>query len=336
MEKSGVIIVDKPRGVTSHDVVAACRGLLHTPKVGHAGTLDPMATGVLVIGFGSATRLLNPIVGTDKTYITTITLGATTTTDDADGEIIEQSESERMHTRAVLSSLTDKEILHAVSQLTGDIEQVPSTYSAKKINGKRAYDLAREGEDVQLKAVKITIDEFSVTDIRRREDFIEVDARITCSAGTYIRALGRDLGKILGVGGYLTMLRRTRVGLFGVDDAHTIPFTTREREFTNKTGEQITRIKAYAPQEVRSDEQLSKHIITPAQAAQATMDVRELTARQAIDISFGRPLKMTVNHPTAALYDGHLMAIIEPWKNGQVKPTAVFITSTELAALVQA
>nr|MDK6328445.1 tRNA pseudouridine(55) synthase TruB [Alloscardovia omnicolens] len=165
---SGVLIVDKPQGVTSHDVVAACRSLLHTSKVGHAGTLDPMATGVLVIGFGSATRLLNSIVGTDKTYMTTIRLGLRSTTDDADGELIYPDNQEEVSQR--LTELTREKIVSTINeQLVGQIKQVPSTFSAKKINGQRAYNLARSGEDVQLKAQDITISSFDVLDVRHAE-----------------------------------------------------------------------------------------------------------------------------------------------------------------------
>ncbi|MFD0705340.1 tRNA pseudouridine(55) synthase TruB [Alloscardovia venturai] len=338
MLSSGVIIVDKPQGATSHDVVAACRSLLHTSKVGHAGTLDPMATGTLVVGFGSATRLLNAIVGTDKTYITTIHLGDSSTTDDADGEIVNLSAEQRVAVDLRLAAITPADIYREVSQLTGAIEQIPSTYSAKKINGKRAYDLARRGEHVELNSRTVTVSDFHVESIRRMESgHIEVDAQITCSAGTYIRALGRDLGSALGVGGYLTMLRRTRVGKFSVNDAKTIVFEAREHEFTDKTGARVKRVKAYAPTDIRDGARLSQSIITPAQAATLTMPTYNLTPQQAIDISFGRPLKVALEELSAALYDGHLMALIEPWKNNtQAKPTTVFITAADLAALMQA
>lgn len=330
---SGVIIVDKPQGVTSHDVVAACRGLLHTKKVGHAGTLDPMATGVLIIGFGAATRLLNSLVGARKTYETTIRLGASSTTDDADGEV--------SPTHADLKELTRVDIEQTIREhLTGDILQVPSTYSAKKIHGQRAYDLARQGQDVHLEANPVTIEDFTVTDVRRVEEsestYLDVDATVTCSAGTYIRALGRDLGELLHVGGYLTMLRRTHVGQFDADSEKTIHMTAQSYEFTQKDGQTVIRTKAQAPKELKENEdKLAEKVILPADAARAVLPVRELTAQQAVDICFGRPLKTSVKTLTAALYRGQLMALVEPWKPNLAKPSTVFMTAEELAHLAQ-
>ncbi|WP_257639436.1 tRNA pseudouridine(55) synthase TruB [Alloscardovia macacae] len=329
---SGVIIVDKPKGVTSHDVVAACRGLLHTKKVGHAGTLDPMATGVLVIGFGAATRLLNSLVGASKTYETTIRLGATSTTDDADGDITHTLEAD-------VTTITREDIERAIAEhLTGDILQVPSTYSAKKVHGQRAYDLARNGQDVQLDANPVTIEDFTVTDVRCVDEsestYLDVDATVTCSAGTYIRALGRDLGELLHVGGYLTMLRRTRVGMFDADSQKTIRMTAQSYEFTQKDGEVVQRTKAQASKELKeNEEELAEKVILPADAARAVLPVRELTAQQAVDICFGRPLKTSVKTLTAALYRGQLMALVEPWKPNLAKPSTVFMTAEELARL---
>jgi len=250
---SGLLIIDKPQGVTSFDAVAAVRGALHIKKVGHAGTLDPMATGTLVIAFGHATRLLNVIVAHDKTYEATIRLGLRTTTDDAEGEVLVDDEA-RSRWQTLSAQLTEggqsgeptalptaswQDLLTRTiaTNFTGDIEQVPNTFSAIKINGQRAYDLAREGKDVELKPRPVTISEFTVLDIRSgfvageqaaeplREDAntgaipaLDVDVRISCSSGTYIRALARDLGNELGVGGYLTRLRRTRVGRFALPD----------------------------------------------------------------------------------------------------------------------
>lgn len=237
---SGLLIIDKPQGVTSFDAVAAVRGALHIKKVGHAGTLDPMATGTLVIAFGHATRLLNAIVAHDKTYEATIRLGLRTTTDDAEGEVLVDGEA-RSRWQTLSAQLTEggqsgeptalptaswQDLLTRTiaTNFTGDIEQVPNTFSAIKINGQRAYDLAREGKDVELKPRPVTISEFTVLDIRSgfvageqaaeplREDAntgaipaLDVDVRISCSSGTYIRALARDLGNELGVGGYLTV-----------------------------------------------------------------------------------------------------------------------------------
>ncbi|TCD54938.1 tRNA pseudouridine(55) synthase TruB [Alloscardovia theropitheci] len=361
MLTSGIIVVDKPQGVTSHDVVAACRGLLHTSKVGHAGTLDPMATGVLVIGFGSATRLLNSIVGKDKTYDTTIRLGANTTTDDADGDIIPYSEHEQEKIITRLAQLSEDDIKLAISRnLTGYISQIPSTFSAKKVDGQRAYDLARRGEKVELKPNAITVNEFIVRNIVRSDDglFVDVDATITCSSGTYIRALGRDLGSLLNVGGHLTMLRRTRVGKFSVNDEKVIPFSAVEHSFTNKDGLTITRLKAVAPQSLATRslttqsltpqstttqsthghenlEELEKHVWTPREAAQIILPTMELTPHQAIDISFGRPLKVDIHDVTAAIYQNDLMALLEPWRKHMAKPSTVFITPAELTTLVE-
>jgi len=206
---TGVLLVDKPGGMTSHDVVARTRRVLGTRKVGHAGTLDPMATGLLVLGAGSATRLLTYLVGLDKEYTATIRLGAASSTDDAEGELGPQADT---------GAVTDGRIADGVAALTGPISQRPSTVSAIKVGGKRAYALARAGESVQLAERPVTVHEFEIAGIRRT-DHLDVDVRVVCSSGTYIRALARDLGEALGVGGHLTALRRTRVGPFAVADA---------------------------------------------------------------------------------------------------------------------
>ena len=209
--ESGLVIVDKPSGVTSHDVVARIRRLAHTRRVGHAGTLDPMATGVLVIGIEKATRLLGHLMLTEKTYQATIRLGRSTTTDDAEGEPTGGSPATGV-TRAAL----DQE----VAKLTGEILQIPSSVSAIKVNGQRAYKLTRAGEAPELAARPVTIHEFLVTAIRHEGDFLDVDATIRCSSGTYIRALARDLGNSLATGGHLTALRRTAVGPYTLARAH--------------------------------------------------------------------------------------------------------------------
>lgn len=211
---SGILLVDKPGGITSHDVVARTRRAFGTRKIGHAGTLDPMATGLLVLGIEGATRLLTYLVGLDKTYEATIRLGVATTTDDADGEAVASADPR------TLASVTDERIADGVAALTGRISQVPSTYSAIKVDGRRAYDLARSGQDVELKAREVTITRFAVGATRRSADAIDLDVVVDCSSGTYIRALARDLGAALGVGGHLTMLRRTRIGPFDLVDAH--------------------------------------------------------------------------------------------------------------------
>ena len=210
---SGLIIVDKPGGMTSHDVVARVRRLAGTRRVGHAGTLDPMATGVLVIGVEKATRLLGYLTLTEKTYAATIRLGASTSTDDAEGEPTGGSPATDIAPGAL-----DAEI----AELTGDIWQVPPGVSAIKVNGQRAYKLTRAGAAPELAARPVTVYEFPVTAIRQHGDFLDIHAVIRCSSGTYIRALARDLGAALGTGGHLTALRRTAVGPYDLTQAHTL------------------------------------------------------------------------------------------------------------------
>jgi tRNA pseudouridine55 synthase len=209
----GVVVVDKPAGWTSHDVVARMRRLAHTRKVGHAGTLDPMATGVLLVGIGKATRLLGHLALTEKTYDGTVRLGVTTTTDDAEGE-----------TLAVVSAagVTEAAVVAATARLTGVIQQVPPQVSAIKVDGQRAYKRARAGEDVALQARPVTVHELTVLDVRHGVATVDVDVRVRCSSGTYIRSLARDLGAALGVGGHLTALRRTAVGPFTLDATRTL------------------------------------------------------------------------------------------------------------------
>jgi tRNA pseudouridine55 synthase len=210
---SGLVIVDKPGGMTSHDVVARVRRLANTRRVGHAGTLDPMATGVLVIGIEKATRLLGHLMLTEKTYAATIRLGQSTTTDDAEGEPVGGSTAAGISGRA----LNDE-----IARLTGDIFQVPSSVSAIKVNGQRAYKLTRAGEAPELAARPVTVYEFLVLGVSTVGDFLDVDAVIRCSSGTYIRALARDLGNALGTGGHLTALRRTAVGPYTLAQARTL------------------------------------------------------------------------------------------------------------------
>jgi len=205
----GLVVVDKPAQWTSHDVVARVRRLAGTRRVGHAGTLDPMATGVLVIGIGRGTRLLGHLALADKDYDATIRLGVTTTTEDAQGDVVETRDA---------SGVTDEALADAVASLVGDIEQVPSAVSALKVDGERSYKRVRRGEDVQLAPRPVHVERFDV--IERRGD--EVDVRVTCSTGTYVRALARDVGAKLGVGAHLTALRRTRVGGFHLSQARTL------------------------------------------------------------------------------------------------------------------
>ena len=346
MTDSGLLIVDKPQGVTSHDIVAAVRGALHMKRVGHAGTLDPMATGVLVVGFGNATRLLNVIVEHDKTYEATIRLGQRTTTDDADGEIVSTCPAPAM-SREALQAVVD-------ARFTGTIEQVPNTYSAIKINGQRAYDLARDGQEVRLKARPVTIHEFAVLDARpvlvasgedRSGDALEgrtpeggesragsvpvldVDVCVTCSAGTYIRALARDLGEALGVGGHLTRLRRTRVGRYRAEDPRTVTAHTEQRTFTTRDGETVTRSRAVLD---ASGDELAARALLMVEAASAAMPVIEVSDAQAADLRFGRRIRVAGATPrggrlAAVVPERHdLVAIVEPCSHGMAKPVTVF------------
>jgi tRNA pseudouridine55 synthase len=214
----GIVVVDKPAGWTSHDVVARIRRLARTRRVGHAGTLDPMATGVLVVGVGRATRLLTYLVGADKTYTATIRLGATTVTDDADGEVVLRTD--------VTDGVDDAAVAAAVRALTGAIDQVPSAVSAIKVDGRRSYARVRSGEQVELAARPVTVRRFDVLARRSATDgghrVLDLDVEVEVSSGTYVRALARDLGASLGVGGHLTALRRSAVGPYGVDGARTL------------------------------------------------------------------------------------------------------------------
>ena len=210
---SGLVIVDKPGGMTSHDVVARIRRLAGTRRVGHAGTLDPMATGVLVVGVEKATRLLGYLSLTEKEYVATIRLGQSTTTDDAEGE---------PSGGAPASGVPADALRTEIARLTGEIRQVPPGVSAIKVGGQRAYKLTRAGAAPELAARPVTVYEFTVTALRPLGDFLDIDATIRCSSGTYIRALARDLGAALGTGGHLTSLRRTAVGPYRLDQAHTL------------------------------------------------------------------------------------------------------------------
>jgi tRNA pseudouridine55 synthase len=212
----GIVVVDKPGGMTSHDVVSRMRRLAKTRRVGHGGTLDPMATGVLVIAVGRATRLLTYVSGSGKGYLATIRLGQSTVTDDAEGEVVTTTDA---------SGVSDEAVRAGLAALTGEIDQVPSAVSAIKVDGKRAYKRVRDGEQVVLAARRVTVSTLNILDIRRAGDagaVVDVDVDITCSSGTYVRAIARDLGAALGVGGHLTALRRTAVGGFTLAEAATL------------------------------------------------------------------------------------------------------------------
>ncbi|OMC40988.1 tRNA pseudouridine(55) synthase TruB [Mycobacterium sp. IS-1264] len=210
---SGIVVIDKPAGMTSHDVVGRCRRIFSTRRVGHAGTLDPMATGVLVIGVDRATKILGLLTAASKSYAATVRLGQTTSTEDAEGELLQSVSAEQV---------TGEAIAAAVAGLRGEIQQVPSAVSAIKVGGRRAYRLVREGREVELEARPVRIDRLEVADVRRHGPLVDVDIEVDCSSGTYVRALARDLGAALGVGGHLTSLRRTRVGRFTLQDARSL------------------------------------------------------------------------------------------------------------------
>ncbi len=265
---SGILLLDKPQGWTSHDVVARTRRLAGTRKVGHAGTLDPMATGLLLLGIDSATRLLTYMVGLDKEYFATIRLGASTTTDDAEGETIESAPP------ASIAAITAAAIDEQLAQLRGDIEQVPSTVSAIKVDGKRAYALARAGEEVVLKKRPVTVSAFELLGDERADGFLDLRVRVECSSGTYIRALARDLGSALGVGGHLTALRRTRIGPFRVEDAHQLETVV-----------------------------VAESAMSPADAASALFEVLQLNDQQALELGQGKRPEFPDRHggPFAAI-----------------------------------
>jgi tRNA pseudouridine55 synthase len=213
----GLLVIDKPTGCTSHDVVARVRRLAATRKVGHAGTLDPMATGVLLVGIGRATRLLGHLAVTDKAYTATIRLGQSTVTDDAEGEIVSTADARHLDEIAIRS---------AMSSLTGDLKQVPAAVSAVKVDGQRAYARVRAGEDVALTARPVHVSRFDLLDVRRTDSLVDVDVLVECSTGTYVRALARDLGAALCVGGHLSALRRIRVGPYTEAHASTLDALT--------------------------------------------------------------------------------------------------------------
>ncbi len=269
--QSGILLVDKPQGLTSHDVVARTRKAAGTRKVGHAGTLDPMATGLLVVGINSSTRLLTYLVGLDKEYFATIRLGQRTDSDDADGVVLEAISA---------GSITDAQIEAGVAKLRGPISQVPSTVSAIKVDGKRAYALAREGEQVVLKPRPVTIGALEVLS----RDGDDVRVRVECSSGTYIRALARDLGADLGVGAHLTALRRTRIGPFSIDGAHEI--------------EGLDVVAA---------------LIGPAEAASRLFDRVELSDQQALELTQGKRFDVAAadGSPVAAVTaSGRLVGLV--------------------------
>ncbi|MBB3040489.1 tRNA pseudouridine(55) synthase TruB [Nocardioides soli] len=282
MSESGLVVVDKAGGMTSHDVVSRVRRLAGTRKVGHAGTLDPMATGVLVLGVNRATRLLGHLMLTEKAYDATIRLGVATSTDDAEGEVT---------ATVATDGLDEVQVRAAAAEFVGDLLQVPTTVSAIKVDGKRAYQRARDGEQVELKARPVTVHELVVHAVRGDE----LDVSVRCSSGTYIRAIARDLGARLGVGGHLTSLRRTAVGPYALADARTL--------------------------DELGDEFAMMPIAAAARAAFVSVDLDE---RQAGDVRVGRAIDVDLAGLSAVFApDGEFLALYEP-KDGRARPVAVF------------
>ncbi|MEX1079402.1 MAG: tRNA pseudouridine(55) synthase TruB [Homoserinimonas sp.] len=292
--RSGILLVDKPQGITSHDVVARTRRAVGTRKVGHAGTLDPMATGLLVLGVNSSTRLLTYLVGLDKEYLATIRLGASTDTDDAEGRITETADPE------AVDALIPQDVEIAIGELTGVIQQVPSSVSAIKVGGKRAYAMSRQGEVVELAPRTVTVSAFEIVGIDLTAEhstsgprqYWDVEVRVECTSGTYIRALARDLGRALGLGGHLTALRRTRVGPFDVAQAS-----------------ELDDLKVSA-------------LLSPASVATTLFPNLSLDEQQAVDLEHGKRIDTPglaaqaaagYSGPVAAIApDGRLVGLVEP------------------------
>ena len=284
----GFLVVDKAGGMTSHDVVAVGRKALGTRKVGHAGTLDPMATGILVLGFGNGTRLLQYITDGDKSYVATIVLGASTVTDDKEGELLTSTDA---------SKVVDAGIEKILKAMIGTIAQRPSSVSAVKVGGERAYDRVRAGETFELEARSVTISQLDILAIRHLAATTEVDIEVTCSAGTFIRAIARDLGDGLGVGGHLSALRRTRVAGFSEKDAVS---------FEDLKAQKFTALGL-------------------SDVARVTFTPRELSLDEVKELSFGRPLSENGNTVINAAMspDNHLIALLKD-EGGKAKPIAVF------------
>ncbi|MEJ7834359.1 MAG: tRNA pseudouridine(55) synthase TruB [Nocardioides sp.] len=294
--EAGLIVVDKPAGMTSHDVVSRVRKLAGTRKVGHAGTLDPMATGVLVLGLNRATRLLGYLMLTEKAYDATIRLGVATTTDDAEGDVLSSVSTIGIDEAAVRAALAEQ---------VGEIEQVPTAVSAIKVDGKRAYQRVRDGEQVELKARPVTIHELTVHEVRGFETGagapssttgIDVSISVRCSSGTYVRAVARDAGARLGVGGHLAALRRTAVGPFDLASAHGL--------------EQLADDLAMVPIAV---------------AARASFRAVDLDESRAADVRVGRALDLDLDGLSAVFApDGEFLALYEP-REGSARAVAVFV-----------
>ena len=293
---SGLVLIDKPQGWTSHDIVAKLRGIAGTRRVGHAGTLDPMATGLLLLGVNAGTKLLTFLVGEGKTYEATIRLGASTITDDAEGDFVEFGDVE------IIRAITVEQIEVALGALRGEIMQVPSSVSAIKVDGERAYAKVRGGDEVKLAARPITISRFEITSAPKVVEteagvFIDFDAIIECSSGTYIRALARDLGAALGVCGHLTALRRTRIGSYSVEDAVPMAELTRE----------------------------NLKITSMYDSVKDAFELRELSDQEVIDLRHGKRIATSgaTSAEIAGVHNGQLIAMLEQ-AGSQLKSSVVF------------
>lgn len=362
LPSSGILLVDKPKGVTSHDVVSFARGLLHTKRVGHAGTLDPMATGLLILGFGNATRLLNYLLGHNKTYEAVIRLGESTNTDDADGDVVSSADDEN----GIINFANIDEILKELrvviaKNFTGSIMQTPTSFSAIKVNGVRAYDLAREGKDVHLEPREVFIYDFSLLDAHfsvgvSGAKVIDVRASVSCSSGTYIRALARDLGRVLGVGGHLVSLRRTRIGDFSIEDSRVLKLKSVIRTFTNKNGVTQTRAKAVlddsyysqgscesqaagdspsaSPASSPLENTLNQRLLSMFESAKLTMQTVEVSENQAKDLRFGRKITISAISAKDATKDAtkNAIAYVKATKDEQNDVVAVLETAEKSQA----
>ena len=300
----GLLIIDKPAGITSHDVVRRVRKAGRTRRVGHAGTLDPMATGVLLLGLGRATRLLGHLALNDKDYTATMRLGQSTITDDAEGEVTQEHDA---------SGVSDDAIRAAVMESTGELMQVPSRISAIKVDGKRSYARVRAGEEVELAARPVTVSAFDIHEIRRDgpgmpAGVVDVDVMVTCSTGTYIRALARDLGDVLNTGGHLTALRRTRVGAFDIGGAHELN------------------------DDLAIEGAVEQALIGLDVAVAQAFEVIEVDDDQAVLVLHGRPLDLDAasavgwsggKGAVAVMSRGRALALMEQ-RNGKLKSVVVF------------
>lgn len=292
--ESGFVVIDKPQGVTSHDVVAIVRKSLGTRKVGHAGTLDPMATGVLVLGVNQATRLLDFIVAGQKEYLATVRLGMNTISDDAEGETISKFDA---------SHLDSEEIKKSFAKNVGKISQLPSKVSAKRVQGKRAHALVREGVEFELESRQVEINDIEIKSITKTGEFVDVEIRVKCSAGTYIRAIARDVGADLGVGGHLISLRRTLVAPFDLTQAQSLE----------------------TPLELID-------VFTATSKTLPTVEVDQEVAKQ---ISFGKPLtilQLENNEPSALTFNQQVLAVVQRNSAGGIDYRAVFASGSDLGA----